>query len=156
MITLKQLSQLHYDEQRVKHPNVPLHAVVLKKYNDRSANALQTALVDLINFKYGMAWRQGSEGRYRPGSQVVDVVGRTRVMKGTWLPGLHNGIGDVMSVIKGRSIAWEIKIGSDTQKPDQRKFEESFIKAGGAYVIIKDWDDVWSKGGKYLKEKIAK
>jgi len=151
MISLQQLSELHYQDQRVKHPNVPVHALVKKNYNDRTANALQTALVDLINFKYGMAWRQGSEGRYRPGSQVTDVIGRTRIMKGTWLPGLHNGIGDVMSVVKGLSVAWEIKIGADTQKPDQKKFESSFTKAGGIYLIVKDWEDVWKKGKKYLK-----
>jgi hypothetical protein len=89
--------------------------------------------------------RTGSEGRYRPGKTVVDVIGRTRVMKGTWLPGTQTGTADLTMVINGRYVGVEVKIGKDRQSEVQKEFESSLSRSGGLYFIVKSWEDFHSK-----------
>lgn len=50
------------------------------------------------------------------------------------------GTSDLQIVIRGISAAVEIKIGSDTQSPDQIKQEARIKKAGGQYMVWKSVD----------------
>jgi hypothetical protein len=50
------------------------------------------------------------------------------------------GTSDLQIVIQGISAAVEIKIGSDTQSPDQIKQEARIKKAGGQYMVWKSVD----------------
>jgi hypothetical protein len=83
----------------------------------------------------------------------VDVIGRTRIMKGTWLPGHNSGQGDLMLTIKGRVYWVEIKIGRDTQSEVQKDFENQVKRSGGVYVIVKTWEDFYKYFILWQKQK---
>jgi hypothetical protein len=85
------------------------------------------------------AWRQGSEGRYRPGATITDVVGRQRTLKGTWLPGQNKGASDVACIINGRFVAIEVKM-KDKQSEAQRRYQEEVEQSGGIYFVAKDFE----------------
>jgi len=142
-MTLKDLTELKFKHDREEHPNVPLYATPRKSFTDKTANGLSTAIKTFCDVSGVMCQRTGNEGRYRPGKNVVDVIGRTRVMKGTWLPGQNNGQGDLSITMKGR-IHWvEIKIGNDRQSDAQKTFESQVKKAGATYDIVKSWEDFY-------------
>lgn len=151
-MTLKDLSNLHFEYQREKNPNVPLYAVPRKTFTDKTANGLQTAIKTFCDIKGVLCDRRGNEGRYRPGQTVVDVIGRTRIMRGTWLPGQNNGQGDLSITMKGR-IHWvEVKIGKDRQSDAQKTFESKVKKAGASYDIVKDWEQFYKLYSTWQKQ----
>lgn len=135
---------MHLADQIKRFPSVPDHARPHKTYSDKTANALQTAIVDFCNFSGHLALRTGNEGRFRPGEIVTDVIGRQRQMKGTWLPGQNNGIADISLTMRGRIYYIEVKIGKDRQREAQIEFMNKVRNAGGVYEIVKSWSDFYS------------
>jgi hypothetical protein len=142
-MTLKDLTELKFKMDVKNRPSVPLHAVPRKTFTDKTANGLATAIKAFCDLQGVMCMRSGNEGRYRPGSSVVDVIGRTRVMKGTWLPGQNNGLADITIILKGMTHYVEIKIGKDRQSDVQKTFESMAKKAGASYDIAKSWNDFY-------------
>lgn len=137
---LKELSRLDLEARRKQYPNVPDHALGSAKFSDKTANGLTKAIIRYLQLCGHTAWRQSSEGRYRPGVRVTDVLGRVRQMKGTFLPGQNNGASDVAALVNGRFFAIEVKMRdkqSDAQKDYQRRIELS----GGVYIIARSFDD---------------
>ena len=50
-----------------------------------------------------------------------------------------NGSADISATIAGRSVKMEIKIGADRQSEAQRRYQVAIERAGGLYVIVKDF-----------------
>lgn len=150
-MTLKDLSNAKWERDSNDRPNVPAHAIPRTVFSDRTANELTKAILAFCKLLDIMASRTGSEGKYREGSNVVDVVGRTRVLKGMWLPGDNKGQGDVQIILKGRVYSVEVKIGKDKQSEVQKEFQAKMEKAGGVYVVVKTWEEfynnykIWTK-----------
>lgn len=144
-MTLKDLSNLKYQYDIKKSPSVPEYAVPRYTFTDKTANGLTKAIKTFCDIKGIFCQRTGNEGRYRPGQSVVDAIGRTRIMKGTWLPGLNNGQADVTLLLDGRYVAVEIKIGKDRQSQDQKDFEKSIKSSGGHYWIVRTWQEFYEK-----------
>lgn len=142
-MTLKDLSDLKLKHDRTRYASVPAHAIGRTAYTDKTANGLAKAIKVYCEIKNVWCERTGSEGRYRPGKMIVDVVGRGRQMKGTWLPGNNVGQGDLQIIIKGKTYSVEIKIGKDRQSDVQKQYQAKLESAGGVYVIVKSWDDFW-------------
>lgn len=132
-----------YEHNKRAHPTVPLHALPRKTYSDKTANALTTAICDFVSATGGWAERNGSEGRYRPGQVVTDVIGRARQMQGTWLPGHKKGAADIQIRYAGRLYDVEIKIGKDRQRPDQIEYMNRVRSTGGVYEIVKSWEEFY-------------
>ena len=64
-------------------------------------------------------------GRFRPlDSERVIKVG-------------VDGVSDVLACVKGRMVCVEIKVGRDTQKPEQRRFQTAVEHAGGVYILAR-------------------
>jgi len=126
---------------RLQYPSLPSYSHTRKTYSDKTSQGLTKAIVTYFDVCGVKAWRQSSEGRYREGETVIDVVGRTRIMKGTWLPGQNVGHADVSAIIQGRFVAVEVKIGKDRQSDKQKEFERELVKSGGVYIIVKTWED---------------
>lgn len=152
-MTLRDLGDLKYHEDRKRYPSAPAHAIGRTSYTDKTANGLTKAIKVFCDLEGIMCTRTGSEGRFRPGKSVVDVIGRTRVMKGTWLPGNNVGQGDLQIVLKGKIYSIEVKIGKDRQSAVQKEFQEKLERSGGVYVIVKSWDDFWQYFQKWTKQK---
>jgi hypothetical protein len=150
-VTLKELNIALREWTATQYPAVPLHALPKPTHSDKTANDLAKAIKAYCDMMGVMCQRTGNEGRYRPGETVVDVVGRTRMMKGTWLPGQNNGQGDLHIVLKGMSHWLEIKIGKDRQSDKQKDFEAMVKRSGGTYDIVKSWDDFFKTYTKWKK-----
>lgn len=137
---LRQLEHLAHEDHRRRYPSVPDHCRPRQKFSDSTAAGLTKAILRYLELRVHKAWRQSSEGRYRPGMQVTDVIGRVRQMKGTWLPGMHTGHGDISAIIHGRFISWELKVGKgDRQRRLQREFQNEVEQSGGKYFIVRSF-----------------
>lgn len=148
-MTLKQLAQAYSDKH---HANIPAHCRPIKKLSDASANELTKSILVYSKLKGFFAERQSSEGRYRPGEEITDVIGRKVQLKGTWLPGQGKGKADIKAVIKGRAIEIEVKHGKDRLREDQVKYKQQIEASGGVYLVVKTWDDFIFQINKYVCE----
>ena len=133
------LRNLHAAETKRKYPNVPDYALPDKKWSDRTANGLTQMIEDWCNLNDVFVHRISSEGRYRPGDEVEDVLGRKRQMKGKWLPGLNTGLPDLFTIVDGLFVGIEVKIGRDKQSDVQKKMQRKIEASGGVYLIIKTY-----------------
>lgn len=52
----------------------------------------------------------------------------------------RTGAADLIGTINGRAVACEVKVGRDTQRAEQEKFQAAWEAAGGVYVISRDGD----------------
>ena len=138
-MTLRQLAKEISDR---KHSKVPEHCRPVVSFKESSSGELTKSVIAFLRLKGHYAKRLSSEGRYRPGDEVTNVLGHKISMKGSWISGSNTGMPDVISVLspKGLFAGWEIKFGKDRQGPDQKAFEDQVKKAGGLYFIVKTWD----------------
>ena len=61
------------------------------------------------------------------------------------------GSADILGIRSdGKMICIEIKVGHDTQKPDQKSFESMIRLMGGIYTIVRDTDDLDTKFGEII------
>lgn len=130
----------HINDLRIRYPNVPEHALPKKKFTDKNANGLTAMILEWCRLHKVWANRISSEGRYRPGDEITDVIGQRRQMKGLWLPGMNKGLPDVITCVSGRFIGLEIKIGKDRQSQDQKDMQAGIEASEGVYLIIKTYE----------------
>lgn len=140
MTALKHLSQLDFEHRRKMYPSVPAHCLPKRSYSDKTANGLTQCIIHWLTLNGHKAWRQGSEGRYRPGKQITDVIGRVRQMKGMYLPGQNKGASDVAAIIRGRFCAIEVKM-KDKQSEAQKAYQSEVEASGGLYWLVRSFED---------------
>jgi hypothetical protein len=137
-MSLSVLKALALLESRRKYPSLPDYARTTPKYSDRTTNGLTRMLIDFLGFSGHHAERVSNTGRPLDKRKIVtDVIGRTRII-GTmkWIHGTgYNGTADIHSVIAGKFVAIEVKIGRDRQSPAQAEYQAQVEQAGGVYVI---------------------
>lgn len=140
MTALEHLQQLDFEDRRKRYPSCPPHAIPRRRFSDRTANGLTLCILTWFRLHGHKAWRQGSEGRYRPGKTITDVVGRQRTMKGQWLPGQNNGASDVAAIVNGRFVAIEVKM-RDRQSEAQQRYQQEVEASGGLYFIVRSFEE---------------
>lgn len=114
----------------------PDNAVTAPRYNERTANGLTRAIIDFLRQEDWHAERVSITGRYKAGKWI-----RASMMPGT---------ADIHTVINGRAVMVEVKIGSDIQSEAQKHYQEEVEKAGGVYIITGSFSDFFNW---YKKEK---
>lgn len=122
--------------QHEKYPNIPLHALYVKPFKDTTANELTRSIEAFIRMTGNYADRINNTGIYDT------KTGRWR--KG----GTRKGIADIMAAkqieVDGRkfaiTVAIEVKIGKDRMSPEQERVKGEIEKAGGRYIIARNWD----------------
>lgn len=126
-----------------KYPSVPEHALAMSKYSDTSANGLTKCVTAWIQYQGFQAERINTMGVYREAAKVKDVDGISRTVgKGKWTKSTSTaGSADISATIKGRSVKIEIKYGRDIQSDAQKKYQESIERAGGIYLIVRNFDE---------------
>jgi hypothetical protein len=108
---VKKLEQLATNAARLKHPTLPEHALVSRKFRDDSANGLTSCIVTYITISGGFASRINNQGTYR-------------AKLGQYTPGTsRRGLAKVMATYKGLSLNIEDKIGTDKQSEHQRQVD---------------------------------
>jgi hypothetical protein len=138
------LTQLALTALKERYPSFPEHAIPIPKYSDSTANGLTKCVIDFLNYSDHQAERISSMGRMLDKTKIVeDVLGRQRTIgsmqyiKGT----STNGTADISSIINGKSVKIEIKIGADIQSKAQKDYQIATEKAGGIYLITKTFDE---------------
>lgn len=144
MTGLEHLKSIAVSQFRIRYPSVPAHALPVPKYSDKKANALTKCIVDFVNFNGGMAERVSNTGRWLKGETVQDVIGIVRHLPGQYIPGAGlNGTADISATIRCRSVAIEVKIGSDKQSEAQQKYQIRIEHAGGLYFIARNFEEFY-------------
>ncbi len=139
---LIELEALALEANRVKYPTLPEGARYIGKYVERTANGLQKCIIDFLKFNGWQCERISVTGRYVDNSKVVtDVLGnKKKIGSGQYIPSsMQRGSADLSATIKGRSVKIEVKIGKDVQSQHQKNYQLQVERAGGVYLIAKDF-----------------
>jgi hypothetical protein len=137
---LKELAKLANELNAEKHPDIPPHVLVRKKFSDTTANELtKTIIWDMYHVRQGVAYRINNGAVYDR-------------KKGVYRKGVQRrGIPDIIGIIGGRFFGIEVKIGKDRQSADQKEIEREIDDAGGVYFIAKSYDDYLNKMAQHDK-----
>lgn len=139
---IERLKKMRLDDDRNRFPNFPEHARVIPSYTDKNEKGLIKCIVDFLNLSGHQAERIDNKGtRVDERKVVTNVIGQMKVIGSVRWNYSQNtpGTADVSATIAGKSVKIEIKIGSDTQKPKQKLYQEKIERAGGIYFIAKDF-----------------
>lgn len=126
---VKDLERLAHDHFRTEHPNFPEYAIAPQSYRDDTANGLTRCVVDFIRYNGGQAERINTTG-------MPEQRGRRIVWRKS---NTTKGSADISATIAERSVKIEIKIGADRQSEAQQRYQAAIERAGGLYVIAKDF-----------------
>ena len=119
-----------------RHPSFPEAYFVKKKWDDKTANGLTKAITSFIQFNGFQAERINTMGVARENKRTDG-----KVIGVTWTKGTTTaGSADISATIRGRSVKIEVKIGKDRQSDAQKRYQESIERAGGVYMIARDFD----------------
>ena len=130
------LHELKVKRYAETHPNYPPDYIPKTMYKDSTANGLTRAICDYINYNGYQAERINTMGTAREKKTTAG-----KVIGVTWTKGTSTaGSADISATIKGRSVKIEVKIGKDRQSEAQKRYQENIEKAGGIYIIAKDFD----------------
>lgn len=127
-----ELQALYLSDNKAKYPNFPEAYIPKRNYSDKTANDLTRTIIDFLKYKGHYAVRINTTGQWKP--QLNKFV------KGT----TANGTADIHAIVKGRHVSIEVKIGKDRQSPDQIKTQRQIEKAGGVYLIAKDFESFYT------------
>lgn len=148
------LLELYKADQCAKYPSVPSHLMGVKKYTDSTTNGLTKCVIDFLNLSGHQAERINTMGRVLDNRKsFVDVVGRTRVIGSTkYIKGTGTvGSADISATIRGKAVRIEIKYGRDRQSQAQKQYQEQIERAGGTYIIVRDFDSFIEWYNSYLE-----
>ena len=119
-----------------KHPSFPEAYFVKKKWDDKTANGLTKAITSFIQFNGYQAERINTMGVARENKRTDG-----KVIGVTWTKGTTTaGSADISATIRGRSVKIEVKVGKDRQSEAQKRYQETIERAGGVYLIARDFD----------------
>ena len=142
-INKDKLNALMMEQLKQKYPNMPEAYIPKTDWKDNSANALTKCVIAWIQFMGGQAERISSQGQYREGAKIPVGTGELAYHKqlpGKWTPGQSTkGTADISATIRGRSVKIEIK-QKDKQSEAQKQYQASIERAGGVYIIVRDFD----------------
>jgi hypothetical protein len=131
-----------------RHPSFPEAYFVKKKWDDKTANGLTKAITSFIQFNGYQAERINTMGTARENKRTDG-----KVIGVTWTKGTSTaGSADISATIRGRSVKIEVKIGKDRQSDAQKRYQESIERAGGVYMIARDFDSFVEWFDEFVKQ----
>jgi len=131
-----------------RHPSFPEAYFVKKKWDDKTANGLTKAITSFIQFNGFQAERINTMGTARENKRTDG-----KVIGVTWTKGTSTaGSADISATIRGRSVKIEVKIGKDRQSDAQKRYQESIERAGGVYMIARDFDSFVEWFDEFVKQ----
>ncbi len=128
MNALQQLSDLSYQNKKIKFPSVPEYALVKDKFS-KDTNGLTKCIMSFLQLKGHYAVRVNTQGQYHPHLKKW-IHGSTR-----------RGTADIHATIKGRHVSIEIKVGRDKQSDAQRITQQDVEAEGGLYFIAHTFEE---------------
>lgn len=142
--SVKRLEELALKKQKERFPTFPYH--IKPKYKDNTTNALTRCVIDAIVLTGYQAERINTTG-----TQISTSTG-TKWIKGS----STTGSADISATIKGKSVKIEIKCettGDRYQNEHQKDYQRQIEKAGGVYIVVRNFTEFYTWYGKFLKQK---
>lgn len=135
--------------ERAKCPNVPEYALPKFKREDKTANGLQRCIIDFLQLEGWQAERINVMGRpiFKTNLQGEKVLEKWITGQGT------TGSADISATIAGRSVKIEVKIGRDKQRKEQIEYQQAIERAGGVYVVAKNFKEFVDWYNDYCKQQ---
>lgn len=136
-----ELRELKYRHMEQRTPSAFIasggRTMKLKPYTDTTSNGLTACIIDWINYSGGTANRINTQGQVR--KERVEYAGGQHRDFVRYTPSTtRKGTADIHSVMNGRHLSIEVKIGPDRLSSEQIKEQERITRAGGLYFIAKD------------------
>lgn len=141
---VKLLEQMADEAARAKYPNTPPSWLAPRKFRDDTANGLTKCIIQWLRLNRHQAERISNTGRIKDTRKTfTDVMGNRRTVgRTTFFPGTGtNGTADISATVNGRSVKIEVKTGRDRQSEAQKIYQQEVERAGGLYVIAKDFTE---------------
>lgn len=104
----------------------------VKKYGDKTSNQLTASIIGYLTFKGHYANRINTQGQFRK-ERVKLAFGNFRDNISFTKSTTNRGTGDIHSIIKGRHVSIEIKVGKDRMSLAQLREMDRITSAGGIY-----------------------
>jgi hypothetical protein len=143
-LALAMLVELDMQHKRATYRSLPDHAIPPSRFEDRTANGLTRCILRYLELKGHWATRINTTGRLLQGKQYTDVLGHRKQHNSTWIPGAtKRGTADIHSVIHGRHVSFEIKVGRDRMSEHQQRTKESIEASGGTYIEVRTFDEFY-------------
>lgn len=133
-------------DREIKSPSIPASYIVGTKFKESNANDIEKAIEKFASIVGFLAERTKTQGRLMEAKYKDTPQGRLTVSKQKFVTSTsRKGSSDMKLLIKGQPIYCEIKFGRDTQKVDQKKYQEDVERNGGVYIIVKTFEDflIW-------------
>jgi len=146
MTPLQHFKAQEIERFKQRYPNTPYPESFFNhkdKYNDRTANGLTRLIIRYLQFHGWQAERISTTGRVIDNrKKVSNVIGQQYMIgSSTWIPGSGTkGSADISATVQRRAVKIEVKIGRDRQSPAQKDYQEAIERAGGVYIIAKDFE----------------
>lgn len=141
--SLELLKELQIMESKQRYPTLPEYARTVPKMTDVDSNGLTKCIIKFLQLKGHQAERISVTGRYIDQSKIVeDCLGfKKKIGTGKYIASsMQKGSADISATIKGRSVKIEVKM-NDKQSYDQKSYQKEVEKAGGLYVIVRNFDE---------------
>lgn len=144
-MTLKEYNKLATDKKIkdwvAKGPGFEAYMVVKVSLKESSSNELTKAIMHFITFIGGFAERVNTTGTYRKGKVVENCLGQKYTIGGGYTySGSTKGSADIHALIQGKTCMIEVKFQKDKMSEAQIKYKENIEKAGGVYIVAKNFD----------------
>ena len=129
LTALQKLDNLSYQSKIEQFPNMPIKAVVKEKFTDKDTNSLTRCIAAFMKLKGHYIVRINTQGQMR---------GNTRTYSTT-----QKGTSDLHGIVNGIHLSVELKMKRDTQSKDQEETQRQVEKAGGIYLLIRDFEQFY-------------
>jgi hypothetical protein len=130
MKALQHLNEIANAAKRAKHPGIPAQWLPPARYKDSKANDLTKSIIAFLKLNGHQAER-------------ISIVARQ--VKGKYITtNMQRGTADISATIAGRSVKIEIKIKSDKQSEQQKKYQQQIEAAGGLYFIAQSFEQFFN------------
>lgn len=117
------------------------------KFTEKNATGLEKAIRAFFAMSGIKCWKVDVQGTYRAtGKEALQVKSNGTIVKGgkamRWTTSsASKGVSDLFTLIQGRFIAIEVKVGKDRQSAAQKEFENDVVYQGGYYMIVRSFAD---------------
>ena len=129
LTALQKLDNLSYQSKIEQFPNLPIKAVVKEKFTDKDTNSLTRCITAFMKLKDHYIVRINTQGQMR---------GNTRTYSTT-----QKGTSDLHGIVNGIFLSIELKMKGDTQSKYQEETQKQVEKAGGIYLLIRDFEQFY-------------
>jgi len=108
----------------------------LRRLEPSEAEIELSILAYLVRVKHLLAWKNPAAGRFDPRRKIFVKS------KEANNPYARNGVPDILCVIKGRLLGFEVKSKVGRQSEAQKLFERDLRSSGGHYYLVRSVEEV--------------